>query len=133
MKRLTLALLVFAGCASAPRPLPTVDELNGFGRVRPLMKAQGGVAQPLFKKSAWTEEEWTQTATAVERLKLSSALVKTKFSKDEQWTQLAEAVEKQLEVVDTAVKAKDTDAAKTAFGDLRRSCNNCHSRKYKVD
>jgi hypothetical protein len=125
--------MLFVGCVSAPRPLPTVDELNAFGRVHTLMKAQGGMAQPLFKKTSWTEEEWAQTSTAVERLKLSSGLVKTKFSKDEQWTQLAEAVEKQLDVVNTSVQAKDAAGAQTAFADLRKSCNACHAKKYKVD
>lgn len=132
MKKLApvVALLV-AACASAPKPLPTVEELNAFGRVKPLMKAQGGVAKPLFSKSSWTDEEWAQTSEAVARLKVSMELVKTKFPHDEQWEQLASAVQQQLEVVDTAVQAKNAETSKTAFADLRRSCNNCHAKKYK--
>lgn len=132
MKKLApvVALLV-AACASAPRPLPTVEELNAFGRVKPLMKTQGGVAQPLFKKSAWTDEEWAHTSEAVARLKVSSELVKTKFPHDEQWATLAAAVQQQLDVVDAAVQTKNADTAKVAFADLRRSCNNCHAKKYK--
>lgn len=133
MKKLALAVLLFVGCASAPKPLPTVDELNGFTRLHALVKAQGGVAQPLFKKSEWTDEEWATTSEAVARLKVSSGIVKEKFKQDDQWTQLAEAVEKQLDVVNTAVQAKDAAGSKTAFADLRKACNSCHAKKYKVD
>ncbi len=132
MKKLvSVVALLIAACASAPRPLPTVDELNGFGKLKPLMKAQGGIAQPLFKKSSWTDEEWAHTQEAIERLKISSELVKTKFAHDEQWTTLAAAVQTQIEVADAAVKARDAAAASTAFADLRRTCNNCHAKKYK--
>lgn len=128
-----VALLV-AACAttaSVNKPLPTVEELNAFGRVKSLMKAQGGVAQPLFKRSSWTDEDWAYTADAVARLKVSSELVRTRFPHDEQWATLAAAVETQLGVVEASVASKDAAAAKTAFADLRRTCNNCHARKYK--
>lgn len=133
MKKLApVVALLLAACATPLlRPLPTVDALNGFGRVKPLMKTQGSIAKPLFSKSSWTDEEWTYTAEAVERLKVSTELVKTKFPHDEQWAQLASAVQQQVEVVDAAVKEKNAETTKTAFADLRRTCNNCHAKKYK--
>lgn len=133
MKKLApVVALLLAACATPLlRPLPTVEALNGFGRLKPLMKTQGAIAKPLFSKSSWTDEEWAQTSEAVARLKVSSELVKTRFPHDEQWAQLASAVQQQLEVVDTAVQAKNADSTRTAFADLRRSCNNCHAKKYK--
>ncbi len=124
-------LVVFVtACATVDKPLPTIEEIQGYGKLSPFMKAKGRLAQPYFKKvnSDWSGIDWNAVTESAQRLQTSSALLKTKFSHGEEWDQLADALAAQADAFHAAATSKDEAGTKAAITDLKRACNACHTK-----
>lgn len=124
-----LAFLLVA-CASSNKPLPTVDEIQHYEKLGPLMKTQARAADPLFKKinGDWSQADWARVAESAQRLQAAGGQLKTKFSRGPEWNGYAETMETQATALSTAATNKDAAAAKAALVAMKQSCKTCHSK-----
>ena len=108
--------------------IPSLEDIDD------VMWAQDQVMSPLFKKSdnkAYTDEEWASFTAGSERLKLTTARLKEKFSRGPEFNTFADTLATHGGELGEAAAAKDVAKASEALVATKATCKACHAKKFK--
>jgi len=125
-----VAVLVLAACAPPKKNTP-IAEIPQLTKLDDVMDNQATAFDPVYAmrgNASFTDADFAALAQAGDRVQATSLKAKDFANGRAEFAAFAMRLNEKAKALSTTAGAKDAAGAKTALGDMKAVCKECHSK-----